>query len=94
MTTLEAAAQRLNAALDTLEERVAAGARPATTGGSPADASEAESLRRQLADLTAEYDSLLERYDALVEKNIGLSGRLDATIASLKGGGFMAAAEG
>lgn len=94
MTTLEAASRQLNAALDALEDRVAARAGSATTTGSPDGASEAESLRRQLSDLTAEYDSLLARYDALVEKNLSLSDRLDTTITSLKGGGFMAAAEG
>ena len=94
MTTLEVASQRLNAALDALEERVAAKAGAAATASGPGDASEAESLRRQLADLAAEYDSLLARYDTLVEKSLSLSDRLDATITSLKTGGVMAAAEG
>lgn len=83
MSTLETAAQRLTAALDTLEKSVATATQSAAAGSGGGEG-DADSLRQQLTDLTAEYESLLQRYDALVEKHISLSDRLDNTINRLR----------
>ena len=81
MTTVKAAAERLEAALTRLEKAV--DHRLAVDSGAQVTA-DPDGLRRELADLQSRHQAMRQRYARAVEINAEIAARLDEAIETVK----------
>ena len=81
MTTVKAAAERLEAALTRLEKAV--DRRLAVDSGAQVTA-DSDGLRRELADLQSRHQAMRQRYARAVEINAEIAARLDEAIETVK----------